>query len=113
MRIVSLLVLAGALGVGGVGRAEDRTAAKVSLQPMPGRPPMEVWLTRSRGQDGSLVVKLIASGVGPRPQALTIYARGGDEDGPGDDDVRGLSLKVFDLPKGVKAARVDFSHRVP
>jgi hypothetical protein len=73
---------------------------------------VEIWLTRARSQDGAVTVKVVAKGAWPKPQALTIYQGGGDDDGYGDDDIRGLDMKPFDLPGGQKGVRVDLTYRV-
>jgi hypothetical protein len=88
----------------------DRTVAKVTV---PGKTPVEVWLTRADAEDGGLVVKVIAKGVGPRPQALTIYTGGGDDDGPGTAEVKVLTAKVMDVPAAGKIVRVDFGYLIP
>jgi hypothetical protein len=84
-----------------------RTVQKLALGKV------EVWLTRSDAFDGGLVVKVIAKGVGPRPQALTIYSGGGDDDGPGTDEIKSLGAKVMELPSVGKVLRVDFSYQIP
>jgi hypothetical protein len=91
-------------------RGADRTVTKLAFAG--GKGPLDVWLTRADGTDGSLTVKVIAKGVGPKPQSLTIYAGGGDDDGVGVEEVRTLSAKVIELPAVGKAVRVDFTHVV-
>ena len=93
--------------------AEDKTVAKLSLANGENFPAIDVWVTRAAGKDGSLVVKLIAKGVGAKPQALTIYQCGGDDDGAGDAEVRGIKASAFDLPGGKKGVRVDLVYRLP
>jgi hypothetical protein len=89
-------------------RAADKTVAKLTFASAKG--PLEVWLTRADSADGNLVVKVIAKGVGPKPQSLTIYSGGGDDDGPGVEEARALTAKVIELPAVGKAVRVDFTH---
>ncbi len=93
-------------------QAADRTLMKLALTGAR-NVPIEVWLTRGDTEDGSLVVKLISKGVGPRAQSLTLYTGGGGDDGPGSADFRNLSAKVIALPMVGKAVRVDFSYQVP
>jgi hypothetical protein len=87
--------------------AQERTVSKLSI------PPLEVWVTRARSSDGGLTIKLVAKGVGPKPQALTIYQGGGDDDGPGDAELRALTASAVDLPAGKKGARVDVTLHPP
>jgi hypothetical protein len=87
--------------------AEDKTVAKLTLAPY------EVWVTRARAADGGLTLKLIAKGVGPKPQALTLYQGGGDDDGLSDSDLKTVKASPFELPGGQKGVRVDLTFRVP
>src|SRR5689334_11474632 len=87
--------------------AADRTIQKITVGKA------EVWLTRADAEDGGLVVKVIAKGVGPRPQALTIYTGGGDDDGPGTAEVKSLAAKVMDVPSVGKVLRIDFAYQIP
>lgn len=90
-----------------VAHAQVRTVAKLKLDTV------EVWVTRARFPDGGLTVKLIAKGVGPKPQALTIYHGGGDDDGAGDAEVKAIEASALPLPDGQQGVRVDFTFRVP
>ena len=90
----------------------DRQVGKLLLEFEPGKK-VELVLTRARTTDGGLVVKVVAKGLGPKPQPLIIYRGGGDDDGVGDDDVRGVALKPFELANGQKGARIDLTFRVP
>jgi hypothetical protein len=92
--------------------APDRTIRKVALTGARNAP-IEAWITRSDAEDGSLVVKLIEKGVGPRPQSITLYRGGGGDDGPGSSDFRDVTAKVVELPMAGKVVRVDFSFQVP
>jgi hypothetical protein len=92
--------------------AADRTVVKLAFSG-PRNQPVEVWVTRADAEDGSLAIKLIAKGVGPRPQSLTLYSGGGGDDGPGTNDFRSVTAKVAVLPMAGKAVRVDFSYQIP
>jgi hypothetical protein len=88
----------------------DRTVSKLTI---PGKAPIELWLTRADAEDGGLIVKVIAKGVGPRPQALTLYSGGGDDDGPGTAEVKNLTAKLMEVPAVGKIVRVDFGYQIP
>jgi len=90
----------------------DRQVGKLVLEHEPGKK-IELSLTRARTADGGLVVKVVAKGLGPKPVPLVIYQGGGDDDGVGDEDVRGVVLKPFELGNGIKGARIDLTFRVP
>jgi len=92
-------------------KVTDRTVQKLTFTEKSG--PVEVWLTRADASDGGLVVKLIAKGVGPRPQALTLYTGGGEDDGPGGGEVKSLSLKLIEVPALGKVVRADFAYQIP
>jgi hypothetical protein len=100
MKIAFALVLTASLALA------DETAAKVTVTAEPGRN-VDVWITRARSEDGAITLKLIARGVGPKPQALTLYAGGPSEDGWGDDDLRNVTAHSFDLGGGKRGARID------
>jgi hypothetical protein len=109
------IALVAVAGVSLRGRAADGqalTVVKLAFDAAPDQK-IDVWVTRTREGDGGLTIKLIAKGVGPRPQALTVYHGGGDDDGPGDEDVRGISAKVIDFPGVGKLVRIDFAYRLP
>jgi hypothetical protein len=91
--------------------AADKTVAKLALTL--GDKPVEVWLTRADTEDGGLTIKVIAKGVGPRPQALTLYTGGGEDDGPGGNEIKSLTLKQLDVPAAGKLVRIDFSYQIP
>jgi hypothetical protein len=110
-----VVALAAIAGLSLRGRAADGpalTVVKLAFDAAPDQK-IDVWVTRTRAADGGLTVKLIAKGVGPRPQALTVYRGGGEDDGPGDEEVRGISAKVIDFPSVGKLVRVDFAYRLP
>src|SRR3954447_9235038 len=88
--IANLLVASPAL-------AADKTVSKLAFTGAKSAP-VEVWLTRADAADGGLVLKLIAKGIGPRPQALTLYTGGGDDDGPGTGELKGLTAKLMEVP---------------
>jgi hypothetical protein len=88
----------------------ERTASKVTV---PGEPAIQVFVTRQRHDDGGVTVRLIASGVAERPQALTLYAGGGDDDSPGDAALKGVKAQPFQLPDGQRAVRVDLKFVIP
>jgi hypothetical protein len=113
MRAFAVLSALGILAFGSAVLAQERTVAKCQVAPAEGQKPIDVWVTRTRDSEGGVVIKLIARGVGPKPQALTIYSGGGADDGAGDDEVQKVSAKAFDLPAGKKGVRVDFSFRIP
>jgi hypothetical protein len=90
----------------------DETAAKLTLA-IESDKKVDLWVTRSRGDDGSLTLKLIARGLWPKPQALTLYSGGGDDDGYGDDDVRRVTAHSFDVGGGKKIAKIDITYKPP
>lgn len=89
--------------------AHERTVQRLQLKPLPNGPEVEVWLTRARGEEGALTIRLVERGVGEHPQALTIYRGGGGDDSAGDDDLRALKGSVMALPGGRNVVRVDFT----
>jgi hypothetical protein len=103
----AVLFLVGLATAASADAPVPRTVQKLSVGKV------EVWITRADAFDGGLVVKVIAKGVGPRPQALTLYSGGGDDDGPGTDEIKALSAKVLELPAAGKVLRVDFAYTVP
>jgi hypothetical protein len=107
MRIAALSVLFLALAA----QAQEKTVSK--CQVTDGGKAIDVWVTRTRDSEGGIAIKLIARGVGPKPQSLTIYTGGGADDGAGDDEVQRISAKPFDLPGGKKGVRVDYTFRIP
>lgn len=90
----------------------DETAAKVTVAVEPGKT-VDVWVTRARGDNASLTLKLIARGPWPKPQALTLYQGGGDDDGYGDDDVKKVTAHSFDVGGGKKIAKVEITYKPP
>jgi len=90
----------------------DETAAKVTVPVEPDKK-VDVWVTRARGDDGSLTLKLIARGLWPKPQSLTLYQGGGDDDGYGDDDVKKVTAHTFDVGGGKKIAKVEITYKPP
>src|SRR5687767_2524582 len=91
--------------------AVEKTLLKLGLTV--GDKPIEVWVARADSDDGGLSLRLIAKGVGPKPQALTLYTGGGDDDGPGGDELKSVTAKVVELPQAGKVVRVDFAYRLP
>ena len=91
----------------------DRPVVKLALKAPRGGKPLSATVTRSRDADGGAIVKLLAEGVGPRPQALTLYTGGGADDGAGDDDLLSIEARQMPLPDGAPAVRVDVRYRVP
>lgn len=107
------LTVALALSISLSAVAAEKIVAKLTLQRSAGDlPNIELQLTRARGADGSLTIKLVAKGVGERTQTLVIYEGGGDDDGFGDDDLRAVKLAELELPGGQKGARVDLVHHI-
>jgi hypothetical protein len=113
MRIASSLFLV--LAFAAPARAQERTVAKLQVAGGPGEAdkPIEVWVTRAKDSEGGITVKLIAKGVGPKPQALTLYSGGGADDGAGDAEVKQITARPFELPGGKPGVRVDYSFRLP
>ena len=93
--------------------AESKALVQLTFAPEPNKPNIDVWVTRAGDDEGGLIIKLIARGVGPKAQALTIYSGGGGDEGPGESDLKSIGAKVFELPGGRKAVRVDFTYQVP
>jgi hypothetical protein len=94
--------------------AGERTVAKLSIAPSkPGAAAVETWVTRGRTDDGGIVVRVVAKGVGPKPQSLTVYNSEEEDDGVLDEDVRALGAKVIDLPGVGKLLRIDITYRWP
>jgi hypothetical protein len=93
--------------VGKLASANERTAAQLTVSPGTGKAPVEVWVTRARDGAAGVVVKLIAKGVGPKAQALTLHRGDGDDDGPGDASLKSVSATPFELGGGAQAVRVD------
>jgi hypothetical protein len=90
----------------------DETAAKLTLAVEPDKK-VDLWITRTRGDNASLTLKLIARGLWPKPQALTLYSGGGDDDGYGDDDVKRVTAHSFDVGGGKKIARIEITYKPP
>ena len=68
-------------------------------------------VTRQKQPDGGSVIKLAARGLG-KPQTLTLYQGGGDDDGPNDVDIKKVLIDEVELGK-LKVARVDINFRIP
>jgi hypothetical protein len=107
-----------ALALAGAPRARadaESTVAKLEFPFKDGARQVKVaaTVTRQRMPDGGVRVKLMTAGLTPKPQALTIYAGGGDDDGPSDKAVRQIKAQAFDMPDGQKAVRVDVEFVVP
>jgi hypothetical protein len=94
-------------------RAEERALTQVKLTPAPGKPVVDVWLMRGTDEEGGLSIKLIARGVGPKSQSLTVYSGGGGDEGPGAADMKSVTMVPFELVNGISGVRVDFTYRVP
>jgi hypothetical protein len=105
------VVLVGLFWVSLAGAAEQ-TVSKLSVAPEPGKPAVDVVVSRIGSKDGGVVVKLAAKVAG-KLQPFVVYQGGGDEDGAGDKDVRGVSASVFELPAGKKGVRVDVTYHAP
>jgi hypothetical protein len=112
MRLRSALLFVLILVAAPASAGPDRTVQKVRLRPSAGAGMVEVWLTRARGAEGALTVKLFVRGLGPKAQALTLYEGGGGDDGPGDDDLKALDAAVLEVG-GKKLVRVDFAYHPP
>jgi hypothetical protein len=108
--VVGLLLVAGAPAA---GAPAERTLATLTFAPRVGKTTVKAWVTRKRLDDGGVVVRLVADGVGDKAQALTLYQGGGDDDGPSDDLLKAVKAQAFDLPDGEKAVRVDLRFLVP
>lgn len=91
----------------------EKTVAKISVTPSLSASPVDIWLSRTRNDDGGLVVKLVSRTSTTKAMSLTIYSGGGDDDGAGDADVRNLVVRPFDVPGGRRWVRVDFTYRIP
>jgi hypothetical protein len=94
-------------------RADERALTQLKLTATPGKPPIDLWLMRGADEDGGLTIKVVARGVGPKPQAITVYTGGGGDEGPGDADAKSITMTAFELVNGFQGARVDFTYRVP
>jgi len=92
---------------------KDKTVARISVSPTLSAAPVDVWLTRTRNEDGGLVVKVVTRTSTTKALSLTVYQGGGDDDGAGDDDVRNLVVRPFDVPGGRRWLRVDFTYKIP
>jgi hypothetical protein len=100
--MVRLAVLVG-LFVGSHAVAAEQTVAKLQVGGQ------DLVVTRAGGKDGGVQIRVKA---GKNPP-LVVYQGGGDEDGAGDKDVRGVTAAAFDLPGGKKGVRVDLTYHPP
>jgi hypothetical protein len=89
----------------------ERTVAKLAIDAKKG--PIEAWITRARDAEGGVVIKIVAKGVAPKAQALTLYTGGGAEDGAGDAEIGNIKAQGFEMPGGAPAVRVDVTYKVP
>jgi hypothetical protein len=111
-----LLVVAALAGAPRSARADaERTVVKLEFPFQDGgrAAKVEARVTRQRMPDGGAQVKLVTHGLAPKPQSLTLYAGGGDDDGPSDKAIRQIKAQAFDMPDGQKAVRVDLEFVVP
>jgi hypothetical protein len=112
--VASTLALALLPAVSVAAPAKEKTLGRVTLDgDDDGAAPIDLQLVRLFGADGSLTLKLVARGLGPKAQTLVIYQGGGDEDGAGEEHFRGAALKAFDVGGGARGARVDFTYQHP
>lgn len=112
-RVLAALALVAMIFAAPISAAESKAITQLTFAPESGKPNIDVWITRASDDDGGLAIKLIARGVGAKAQALTLYTGGGGDEGPGDSDVKSIGAKVFELPEGRKAVRVDFTYQMP
>ncbi len=81
-----------------------------------GKPALTLSLLRTRQPDGGLKLRLVVTNKvdkKAKPQSVTVYEGGGDDDGPSDKAFRSASIEPYTLPRGVRGARVDFEFQVP
>ncbi len=97
----------------GPSSGTDKTVGRITISPTLSAAPVDVWLTRTRKEDGGLIVKLVTRTSTTKALSLTIYTGGGDDDGAGDSDVRNLIVRPFDVPGGRRWVRIDFTYRIP
>jgi hypothetical protein len=90
--------------------AEEKPVAQLSVPTQDGKPPLDVVVTRARGQDGSVTIKLAVKGDKGKP--LTVYTGGGDDDGYGDDELKSVKASPFALQGGARGVRVDLLHHI-
>lgn len=91
--------------------AGEQTVAKFQV-PIDGKP-VDVVVVRTSSSNGGVSVTLKAKSSSAKPQSFIVYEGGGDEDGAGDKDVRGVTASPFDLAGGKKGVRVDVTYHPP
>ena len=101
------LVASGLLA--GTAHAAEQEAATLELG---GR---QVTVHRARMADGGLKLSLSLADKAKKkkPQSVTLYEGGGDDDGPSDKNFRSVDLQAFALPDGSRSVRVDFEFLAP
>jgi hypothetical protein len=108
-----LLLLVGLFAFSNLASAAEQIVAKLSIAPEAGKPTVEVSVVRVSSADGGVAVKVLARTAGAKPLTLVVYQGGGEEDGAGDKDLRGVSAAAFELGAGKKALRVDVGYHPP
>ncbi len=103
---LSVLLLAGA------ARANEQALTQLKITPAPGKSPVDVWLVRALDGEGGVAIKVVARGIGPKPQSLTVYSGGGGDEGPGEEVMKSITMTPFELVNGHKGVRVDFTYRL-
>jgi hypothetical protein len=107
MRTLALLAM---LSFPSLASGAETVIQKLSVTNEPGKR-TEVWLTRSRLEEGGLAVKLYTRQGAEKSQSTVVYEGGGGDEGPGDDDVTDLKLGLLPVGGGRSAVRVDLTHR--
>jgi hypothetical protein len=105
-------VLLSVFSLGSTALAGEKVIAKLQVPVEEGKP-VDVVVSRTGSADGGVMVTLKAKSGTAKAQTLVVYQGGGDEDGAGDKDVRGVSAAPFDLPGGKKGLRVDVTYHAP
>lgn len=108
--MIRALVFLG-LFVGTSALAGEQTVARLQI-PVDGKP-MDVVVVRTAPGNGGVTVTLKAKPQGGKAQSYIVYEGGGDEDGAGDKDVKGVTAAAFDLQGGKKGVRVDVTYHAP
>ncbi len=111
-RIVLSLALASSIFGSSVAHAAELEAATLELG---GKSAATVTVHRSRTADGGLKLRfsLVDKAKKKKPQSVTLYEGGGDDDGPSDKNFLGVDLQAFQLPDGSRSVRVDFEFLAP
>ena len=92
--------------------AAEQEAAALELG---GQRAATVTVYRARTGDGGLKLRLslVDKARKKKPQSVTLYEGGGDDDGPSDKNFRSVDLQAFALPDGSRSVRVDFEFLAP